>query len=73
MVVQGLLQVVALLHVQHMDQAIPTGRGQQGQPCEWREWPWVPRRLLDALASWRAARPSFPSLEEGVFGSISFH
>lgn len=36
-VVQGLLQVVVLLNVQHVDQSVPTGRGQQGQPCEWRE------------------------------------
>lgn len=50
-VIQGLLQVVVLLYVQHMDQSVPTGRGKQGQPCKWRGWPWVPGRLLDALAS----------------------
>lgn len=33
-VIQGLLQVVVLLYVQHMDQSVPTGRGKQGQPCE---------------------------------------
>lgn len=55
MVVQGLLQVVVLLHVQHVDQSVPTGRGQQGQPCEWTGYPWVPRQPLDALASQTAA------------------
>lgn len=51
MVIQGLLQVVVLLHVQHVDQSVPTGRSQQGEPCEWRGWPSVPERLLDALIS----------------------
>lgn len=53
-VIQGLLQIVVLLHVQYVDQSVPTGRGEQGQPCECRGWPRVPGRLLDALASQKA-------------------